>query len=224
MIMAKNLEIFLDSADINAIKSVDLIHIDGITTNPSLAAKNIKSGEDKFEKYKLILAEIANYIQGPISAEVIATDYENMLVEAFDFTAISNNIIIKLPCTRDGLRACKTLTSDHNLRTNMTLCFSSAQATIAAINGATYISPFVGRIDDIGLDGIELIRDIKIIYDQYQFKTKILAASVRTMNHVIAVLKLGVGAITMSPALLESLYTHPLTDKGMEIFAKDWNK
>jgi len=220
----KKLKIFLDSANFDEIKSINFVEIDGVTTNPSLAAKNTQNKENRFEEYKSVLKKITEIIAGSVSAEVIATDFDSMMAEALDLRKIANNITIKLPCTKDGLRACKELFENHHIDVNMTLCFSPAQAVLAALNGAKYISPFVGRLDDIGIDGLDLIADIKQIYENYQFSTKILAASVRNINHIIEVMKIGVDVITMSPSLLESIYKHPLTDKGLEIFLKDWNK
>jgi transaldolase len=224
--MNKNLEIFLDSASAEEIKSIDFIELDGITTNPSIAAKNIakiNSKKNKIEAYKDILKEICQIIQGPVSAEVISEDYESMISEALEFNKIAKNIIIKLPITKNGLIACRTLTQKYNIKTNMTLCFSSLQALAAAKNGATYVSPFIGRLDDGCFDGMSLIKDIRIIFDQYNLKTKILAASVRTLNHIIECLKIGVDAITVSKSLLSGIYKHNMTDVGMEIFKKDWN-
>lgn len=218
----KKLEIFLDSANLQEIKKIDFITIDGITTNPSLAAKNINN-PNKMEAYCEILKQICQINSGPVSAEVIATEYHEMIKEALFFSKIANNIIIKLPITHDGLKACKTLSEKYNLKTNMTLCFSPTQALLCAQNGATYISPFIGRLDDIGLDGTELIKDIKQIFTNYSFNTKILAASVRDIGHVIEMFKIGVDAITMPANLLEKLYKHPLTDQGIQIFLKDWN-
>ncbi len=220
----KKLKIFLDTANIEEIKSIDFIQVDGITTNPSLAAKNTSNKENRFEEYKKILSEITKIVSGSVSAEVIATDFDSMMSEALELKKIASNITIKLPCTKDGLKACKELFNNYNIDVNMTLCFSPSQAVLAALNGAKYISPFIGRLDDIGIDGLDLISDIKQIYENYQFSTQILAASVRNINHIMEVMKIGVDVITMSPSLLDSLYKHPLTDKGLEIFLKDWNK
>jgi transaldolase len=223
--MHKNkFKIFVDSANLKEIQSIDFVHIDGVTTNPSLAAKVATHKENRFEEYKKILSEIAYHIKGSISAEVIATDFDNMMLEALELREIANNITIKLPTTKDGLKACRVLSFDHNIDVNMTLCFSPSQAVLAALNGAKYISPFVGRLDDIGIDGLMLIEDIKTIYENYQFSTQILAASVRNINHIIEVMKIGVDVITMPVSLIEQMYKHVLTDKGLEIFLKDWNK
>ena len=218
-----SLKIFLDTANIAEIKSaLEYTNIDGITTNPSIAAKLIKNTNDKFAAYKDILAQITEIINGPISAEVIACDYENMMKEALEFSKIAKNIIIKLPMTINGLKACRELTSKHNLETNMTLCFSCAQATLCARNGATYISPFIGRIDDTEQDGTELIESIRTIYDNYQFETKILAASIRSINHVKNALEIGVDALTVPYAIFKKMHEHILTDQGILIFEKDW--
>lgn len=224
MFSSSKLKLFIDSADLELISKIDFIKIDGITTNPSLAAKSIKSSNinDKFLAYKEILKNLADKVEGDISGEVIATDFETMKKEALEISEIVN--VVKLPTTRDGLRLCKFLVDKHNISVNMTLCFSPTQATLCAINGAKYVSPFVGRLDDIGLDGLNLIRDIKKIYENYKFETKILAASVRNINHIIELLKIGVDVITMSPTLLNLLYEHILTNKGLEIFLNDWNK
>ena len=223
--MHKNkLKIFVDSANLKEIQSIDFINIDGVTTNPSLAAKIATQKENRFEEYKKILVEVTDYIDGSVSAEVIATNFDDMMREALELRELASNITIKLPITRDGLKACKVLSFDHNIDVNMTLCFSPNQAMLAALNGAKYISPFIGRLDDIGIDGLTLIEDIKIIYENYQFSTQILAASVRNVSHIAEVMKIGVDIITMPPSLIEQLYKHVLTDKGLEIFLKDWNK
>lgn len=222
--LRNKLKIFIDSANLKEIQSVDFINIDGVTTNPSLAAKNTINRENRFEEYKKILKEIADAVKGSVSAEVIATKYDDMMREALDLVKIADNITIKLPTTRDGLKACKELSFNHNIDVNMTLCFSPNQAVLAALNGAKYISPFIGRLDDIGVDGLTLIEDIKIIYDNYKLSTQILAASVRNVTHVMEVMKIGVDVITMPVSLIENLYKHILTDKGLEIFLNDWSK
>ena len=223
--MHKNkLKIFVDSANLKEIQSLDFINIDGVTTNPSLAAKIATQKENRFEEYKKILVEITDFIDGSVSAEVIATNFDDMMREALELRELASNITIKLPITRDGLKACKVLSFDHNIDVNMTLCFSPNQAMLAALNGAKYISPFIGRLDDIGIDGLTLIEDIKIIYENYQFSTQILAASVRNVSHIAEVMKIGVDIITMPPSLIEQLYKHVLTDKGLEIFLKDWSE
>jgi transaldolase len=223
--MNKKLEIFLDSASIEEIKSIDFMELDGVTTNPSLASKNITanlSSEQKIKKYIEILKEISSLIDGPISAEVVCEDYESMISQGLEFSKIAKNIIIKLPITKDGLKACKTLSQEHNLKINMTLCFSPIQALLAAKNGATYVSPFIGRLDDGCFDGIKLIKDINEIFSNYNFKTKILAASIRNTSHLNECIKIGVDALTLPKSLLVSAYKNVLTDQGMEIFRKDW--
>ena len=191
--------------------------VDGITTNPSLIAK---SGKDFLKTLK----EISKIIKGPISAEVTALDSKGMVQEAKKLSQISKNIVIKLPLTEEGLKTCKFL-SKKKIKTNVTLCFSAAQALLAAKCGATYISPFVGRLDDIGENGMSLIQDIKSIYMNYSnLKTKILVASVRTTEHVIQSAIIGADVVTLPPATLKELSKHPLTDKGLDAFLKDWKK
>ena len=212
------MEFFLDTADVKLIKELNKTGlINGITTNPSLVAK---SGKNFLE----ILKEITKIIKGPISAEVTALDTKGMIAEANKLKKISKNIVIKLPLTEEGLKACKIL-SGKKIKTNVTLCFSAAQALIAAKCGATYISPFVGRLDDIGENGMNLIREIKAIYSNYKnIKTKILVASVRTVDHVIESGMIGADVVTLPPATLAKLYKHPLTDKGLKAFLDDWKK
>jgi transaldolase len=212
------MKIFIDSADIREIR--DLAQsglIDGVTTNPSLIAKN---GQD----IKKTLKEICGLIPGSVSAEVTATDFETMLAEAEVLLKIAPNITIKVPLTFDGLRVCKKLT-DVGHTVNVTLCFSASQALLAAKAGATYISPFVGRLDDISTTGMELIREIRHIYDNYpEFNTQILAASIRHPLHVLEVAKLGADVATIPPALFRQLYKHPLTETGLKAFLDDWAK
>lgn len=210
------MEIFLDTADAQCIKEWVLTGlIDGITTNPSLMAK---SGHP----IKVILKELATLVPGSVSAEVTATDYEGMMAEAAVLRQIASNITIKVPLTLAGLKACRALIQ-AGATVNVTLCFSANQALLAAKAGATYVSPFLGRLDDIGGVGLDLIRDIRLIYDQYpSFSTKILAASLRHPWHVLEVAKLGVDVVTLPPALFQQLYAHPLTDLGLETFLKDW--
>ena len=212
------MEFFLDTADVEVIREFKKTGlINGITTNPSLVAK---SGKD----FKKILKEISKMIKGPISAEVTAIECKGMIAEAKILSKISKNIVIKLPLTEEGLKACKILSS-KKIKTNVTLCFSAAQALIAAKCGATYISPFVGRLDDIGENGMNLIREIKTIYSNYKnIKTKILVASVRTVDHVIESGMIGADVVTLPPATLAKLYKHPLTDKGLKAFLDDWKK
>lgn len=211
------MKFFLDSTNIDEIKKANLSGlIDGVTTNPSLVAK---SGKGAVE----VISEITKIINGDVSAEVFSNDYETIIKEAEILYNISNNIVLKLPLTEDGLRACKYF-SDKGKKTNVTLCFSANQALLAAKAGATYISPFIGRLDDIGEDGIELIYDIREIYDNYNFETKILAASVRNTNHVKNCAKAGADYITLPYKIFEKLYSHDLTDKGLEIFNQDAKK
>ncbi len=211
------MKFFVDTADVAEIKALnDTGLVDGVTTNPSLI---MKSGRDIIEVTK----EICGIVKGPVSAEVTATDYEGMMKEAKVLAKIAKNICIKLPLTMDGLKACKALT-DKGHQTNVTLCFSANQALLAAKAGATYVSPFIGRLDDIGLDGMELIEEIRTIFDNYDFKTQILAASIRTVNHVKEAALIGADVITAPPATLRALVKHPLTDKGLSDFLADWAK
>ncbi|GAA0608230.1 MULTISPECIES: fructose-6-phosphate aldolase [Paenochrobactrum] len=211
------MKFFVDTADVNDIRELnDLGLVDGVTTNPSLI---LKSGRDILEVTK----EICSIVDGPVSAEVAATDYATIMKEAAVIAKIADNICIKLPLTLDGLKACKALTSDGH-QTNVTLCFSANQALLAAKAGATYVSPFIGRIDDIGLNGMELIAEIRSIFDNYDFNTQILAASVRTVNHVKEAALIGADVVTAPPATLKALVKHPLTDKGLETFLADWAK
>ena len=212
------MEFFLDTAEVKVIKKLSETGlVDGITTNPSLIAK---SGKDFLKTLK----EISKIIKGPISAEVTALDSKGMVQEAKKLSQISKNIVIKLPLTEEGLKTCKFL-SKKKIKTNVTLCFSAAQALLAAKCGATYISPFVGRLDDIGENGMSLIQEIKSIYMNYSnLKTKILVASVRTTEHVIQSAIIGADVVTLPPATLKELSKHPLTDKGLDAFLKDWKK
>ena len=206
---------FLDTADINVIRDLAATgFVDGVTTNPSLIAK---SGRD----FKETIAEICAIIDGPISAEVVALNYEAMLAEAKELTAIHRNVTIKLPLTMDGLKACRTL-SNQDIMVNVTLCFSAAQALLAAKAGATFISPFIGRLDDINESGLGLIQEIRVLYDNYAFATEILAASIRSPRQVVEVGLIGADVVTMPPSILHQLAQHPLTDKGIEIFMSDW--
>jgi transaldolase len=211
------MKFFVDTADVAAIAELnDLGMVDGVTTNPSLIAK---SGR----KFKDVIAEICAIVEGPVSAEVVSLDYDGMMREAADLRKIANNVTIKVPLTLDGLKACKALTSDGCM-VNVTLCFSANQALLAAKAGATFISPFVGRLDDIHLDGTELIAEIRQIYDNYAFDTEILAASIRTPLHVKQVALIGADVATCPPSVIKSLVKHPLTDKGIEQFMADWKK
>jgi transaldolase len=211
------MKFFADTAEVKDIQELnDLGLLDGVTTNPSLIAK---SGR----KFKDVIAEICAIVEGPVSAEVVSLDYEGMMREAADLRKIARNVTIKVPLTLDGLKACKALTSDGCM-VNVTLCFSAIQALLAAKAGATFISPFIGRLDDIHLDGTELIAEIRQIYDNYAFDTEILAASVRTALHVKQVALIGADVATCPPAVIKSLVKHPLTDKGIEQFMADWKK
>ncbi|MEX6506896.1 fructose-6-phosphate aldolase [Jiella sp. M17.18] len=211
------MKFFVDTADIGEIRELaDAGLLDGVTTNPSLIMKANRPMKD-------IIAEICDVVDGPVSAEVTATTYEEMVREGKILAEIADNVCIKLPLTLDGLKACKDLTGDGYL-VNVTLCFSAVQALLAAKAGATFISPFIGRLDDINLDGMQLIADIRRIYDNYEFDTEILAASIRTMNHVREAALIGADVATVPPATLKGLVKHPLTDKGLDQFLADWKK
>ena len=211
------MKFFADTAEVKDIQELnDLGLLDGVTTNPSLIAK---SGR----KFKDVIAEICEIVEGPVSAEVVSLDYDGMMREAADLRKIARNVTIKVPLTLDGLKACKALSSDGCM-VNVTLCFSAIQALLAAKAGATFISPFIGRLDDIHLDGTELIAEIRQIYDNYAFDTEILAASVRTALHVKQVALIGADVATCPPAVIKGLVKHPLTDKGIEQFLADWKK
>lgn len=211
------MKFFVDTADTQAIAELnDLGMVDGVTTNPSLI---LKSGRDIMEVTK----EICGIVDGPVSAEVVALEADAMIAEGRKLAEIAENITIKLPLTWDGLKACKVL-SDEGRMINVTLCFSANQALLAAKAGATYISPFIGRLDDISLDGLELIADIRKIYDNYGFTTEILAASIRSVNHVQECARIGADVMTAPPEVIQKLALHPLTDKGLDQFMKDWEK
>jgi transaldolase len=212
------MDFFVDTADVGEIRELAALGLlDGVTTNPSLIAK---AGRD----FKTIISEICAIVAGPVSAEVAATDAEGMIAEGRILARIAKNVAVKVPLTWDGLKACRTLTGEGTM-VNVTLCFSSNQALLAAKAGATFVSPFIGRLDDIGLDGMALIREIRTIYDNYpQLQTKILAASVRTVNHVRDAALIGADVATVPPATLKALVKHPLTDKGLEAFLADWQK
>ncbi|MBT9382715.1 fructose-6-phosphate aldolase [Pseudooceanicola sp. CBS1P-1] len=208
------MKFFVDTADVAAIAELnDLGMVDGVTTNPSLIKK---SGRDILEVTK----EICALVEGPVSAEVVATEAEQMIAEGRKLAEIADNIAVKVPLTWDGLKACKVL-SDEGKMVNVTLCFSANQALLAAKAGATFISPFIGRLDDINLDGMQLIEDIRTVYDNYGFETEILAASIRTANHVAESARIGADVITAPPSVIKSLAMHPLTDKGLDAFLKD---
>ena len=212
------MKFFVDTADVKEIKELaELGLLDGVTTNPSLI---LKSGRDIIEVTK----EICDIVPGPVSAEVAATAYGDMMKEAEVLAKIADNIAIKVPLTFDGLKACRTITQDWGRMVNVTLCFSANQALLAAKAGATFISPFIGRIDDVGEDGMSLISEIRQIYDNYDFGTEILAASIRTVNHVKQAAMIGADVATVPPATLKALVKHPLTDKGLEAFLADWAK
>ena len=211
------MKFFIDSAEISEIKELSQYGLlDGVTTNPSLIAK---AGVDFLE----LIAQICEIVDGPVSAEVAANDYQTMIKEGEILSKIADNVCIKLPLTMDGIKACRYF-SDKNIKTNVTLCFSAAQALLAAKAGATFISPFVGRLDDIGQDGLELIDEICQIYSNYNFKTEILVASIRNPIHITTAAKLGAHVATIPAKVLHQLVSHPLTDKGLEIFINDWKK
>ncbi|MEI4472616.1 fructose-6-phosphate aldolase [Frigidibacter sp. MR17.24] len=209
------MKFFVDTADIAAIKELHALGmVDGVTTNPSLI---LKSGRNILEVTK----EICDLVEGPVSAEVVATEAKDMIAEGMKLSAIADNIAIKVPLTWAGLTACKAFASEGKM-VNVTLCFSAGQALLAAKAGAAFISPFVGRLDDNGIDGCELINDIRTIYDNYDFQTEILAASVRTVNHAIECARIGADVMTAPPAVIKAMANHVLTDKGLEQFTKDW--
>ena len=211
------MKFFVDTAEIDAITELnDLGMVDGVTTNPSLI---MKSGRDILDVTK----EICALVSGPVSAEVTATEAEKMIAEGRKLSEIADNIAIKVPLTWDGLKACKVLSGEGNM-VNVTLCFSANQALLAAKAGATFISPFIGRLDDINIDGMDLIEDIRVIYDNYGFETQILAASIRTVNHVLESARIGADVMTAPPSVIKSLANHPLTDKGLAAFLADIEK
>lgn len=211
------MKFFLDTANVDEIREWNATGLlDGVTTNPSLI---LKPGRE----IKEVLAEICEIVKGDVSGEVTATDYDTMLTEGRSLASIADNICIKLPITLDGVRACKTLV-DEGHKTNMTLCFSANQALLVAKAGATYVSPFIGRLDDMAIDGMELIGEIRTIFDNYDFDTKILAASIRTVNHVKDCAIAGADIGTLPPSTIEKLVKHPLTDKGLAGFLADWEK
>lgn len=209
------MKFFVDSADLDQILELnDIGLVDGVTTNPSIIAK---SGRD----FKEVIAEICKHIDGPVSAEVVSTQADQMIAEGRELRKIADNVCVKLPLTLDGLKACSTL-SREDVPTNVTLCFSPNQALLAAKCGATFISPFIGRLDDISLDGIDLIQDIRTIYDNYGYETEILAASIRNTNHVRDCALVGADVITAPANVIKSLANHVLTEKGLAAFLKDW--
>jgi transaldolase len=211
------MKFFVDTADTNDIRELaETGLLDGVTTNPSLIHK---AGRDFLE----VVKEICGLVPGPVSAEVVALDHETMMKEAEILRKIADNVAVKVPLTLDGLKTCRKLTDDGTM-VNVTLCFSANQALLAAKAGASFISPFVGRHDDVGFDGMQLISDIRLIYDNYDFETEILVASVRHPIHVLESAKLGADVATMPPAVIRALVNHPLTDKGIEGFMADWAK
>ncbi len=214
------MKIFLDTADLSEIRrAVDAGLIDGITTNPSLLSKAAGQSGDPRE----ILAEIARTVPGPISAEVVALDAQGMFKQGLELAKIADNIVIKVPLTEDGLVACRKFRA-QDINVNVTLCFSPTQALLAAKAGATFISPFVGRLDDVATDGMELIQQIVQIYENYRFSTEVLVASVRHPQHVVQAALMGAHVSTIPPKVLWQLLQHPLTDKGIEGFLADWAK
>jgi len=212
------MKFFVDTADIGEIRELaEMGILDGVTTNPSLVLKAKRP-------IKEIIKDICDVVDGPVSAEVSALDYEGMMREGEILRKIADNVAVKVPLTWDGLKACKALTNDGSM-VNVTLCFSAPQALLAAKAGATFISPFVGRLDDMGIDGMELIQDIRTIYDNYpDFPTEILAASLRTTNHVKQAALAGADVSTIPPAIIKGLVKHPLTDKGLDQFVADWKQ
>ena len=211
------MKFFADTAEIDDIRDLaETGLLDGVTTNPSLVHK---SGRDFLE----VVKEIAGICPGPVSAEVVALDFDGMMREAEVLRKIASNITIKVPLTQDGLKACKALTGDGTM-VNVTLCFTAAQALLAAKAGATFISPFVGRLDDIGQQGMDLISDIRMIYDNYDFETQILVASVRHPMHIVEAAKIGADVMTAPPKIIHQLFKHPLTDAGIKSFLADWEK
>jgi len=209
------MKFFVDTAEIKDIRELhEAGLVDGVTTNPSLIAK---SGRN----IKEVIKEICSVTPGPVSAEVASLEYEGMIAEGEVLAALADNVVVKVPLTLAGLKATKTF-KERGIKTNVTLCFSANQALLAAKAGATYISPFLGRLDDINLDGVELIENIRVIYDNYNFETEILAASIRSPNHVTQVALAGADVATIPPAVIRKLADHPLTNAGIEGFLKDW--
>ncbi len=210
------MKFFVDTAEIDEIRELNALGlVDGVTTNPSLIKK---SGRDFIE----VVREICGEVEGPVSAETVALDYEGMMSEGRKLAQLAPNIAVKVPLTWDGLKACRTL-SEEGRMVNVTLCFSANQALLAAKAGATFISPFVGRLDDVNIDGMDLIRDIRTIYDNYGYETEILAASIRSVNHIKDAALIGADVITAPASVLHKLAEHPLTDKGLTAFLKDWS-
>jgi transaldolase len=211
------MKLFVDTGSIKEIEAVAALGIlDGVTTNPSLLAK--ESGD-----FRANLKRICDIVKGPVSGEVTATDFAGMMREGHDIAKIDEHMVVKVPLTRDGVKACKTL-SDEGIPVNVTLIFSAAQALLAAKAGATFVSPFVGRLDDIATSGMELIRDIVEIYRNYDFKAEVLVASCRHPMHIVEAARIGADICTCPPAVIDALYNHPLTSSGLEKFLKDWEK
>ncbi len=209
------MKFFVDTADIAEIKDLAATGLlDGVTTNPSLIKK---AGRD----FKEVIAEICAVTDGPVSAEVVAMDFDGMVKQGEDLAKIAKNVTIKVPLTIEGLKACRHF-RDQGIMVNVTLCFSAAQALLAAKAGASFISPFVGRLDDVGSDGLTLIHDIVTIYNNYDFETEVLVASVRNPIHIVESAKMGAHVVTAPASVLKALVNHPLTDRGLEIFMKDW--
>jgi transaldolase len=210
------MELYIDTANMDEINEAAALGVlDGVTTNPSLIAKE---GVD----FHTRMSEICSVVSGPVSGEVVSLEHDSMIDEANDLLQIADNIVIKLPCTVDGMKACKTL-ADRNVRTNLTLCFQPLQAMMVAKAGAFLVSPFLGRIDDVGGDGMELIQQIRTIYDNYGFTTKILAASIRHPLHLVQCALIGADVVTVPMKVIKQMMNHPLTDKGLEGFLADWN-
>lgn len=215
------MKLFIDTANCLQIKELEeLSIIDGVTTNPSLMAQEGIKGHDNWIKHYAIICTLVN---GPISAEVISTDYKEMLQEAYDLASLHKNIVVKIPMTKNGIKVISVLTTD-GIKTNCTLIFTAAQALLAAKVGATYVSPFIGRLEDIDEDGLGLIKTIRTVYDQYNFKTQILAASIRNQNHLIKCAELGADVVTAPYSILSNMFDHPLTTKGLQQFLADHAK
>lgn len=211
------MKFFIDTANIDEIKEAAALGIlDGVTTNPSLVSKEGKN-------FRELLDEILKIVDGPISAEVVSTEYDDIMEEARDLAKIHKNIVVKIPLIKEGLKACKSLSSE-GIKVNVTLCFSPTQALLAAKAGATYISPFIGRLDDISIEGMNLIKDVVQIYKNYNFKTEVLVASIRHPLHLLEAAKLGADVATMPFAVINKLFNHPLTDIGLDKFLNDWKK
>jgi transaldolase len=211
------MKLFVDSGSVKDIEALAAIGIlDGVTTNPSLLAK--ESGD-----YKQIIKKICQIVKGPVSGEVVATDYAGMVREGRDIAAIDEHMVVKVPLTKDGVKACKTLSSE-GMRVNVTLIFSATQAWLAAKAGASYVSPFIGRLDDIGATGMTVVREIVDIFDSSDYATEVLVASVRNPIHVIEAARMGADVVTVPPAVIEQCFKHPLTDIGLKKFLEDWEK